>query len=188
MPERIAAAEIWSDACKYPAGCRGLIFKYFIVMCHFNMLLYEHLNQSVQFSFPRGKSINNIILGRRVEVLITKSVSYGCRSCQEHKVQGCISAACKGECVALEPNARCINSLGWAEIRYYSQSEYVVIAACRKSQQCSGSLQSQGCLLSFVFCFFRVTVEKQDRMIILLTRVCCCLFSLGLEVCVGCVL
>lgn len=48
------------------------------------MLLYEHLNQSMELSFPKGKSINNIILGRRVEVLITKSVSYVCRSCQEH--------------------------------------------------------------------------------------------------------
>lgn len=54
------------------------------------MLLYEHLNQSMGFPFPRGKSINNVILGKRVEVLITKSVSYVCRSCQENKVHGCI--------------------------------------------------------------------------------------------------
>lgn len=90
VPERVAAAEVWPDASKYPAGRQTLLFKCFIVIRHFNMLLCEHLNQSMEFSFPRGKSINNIILGKRVEVLVTKSVSYVCRSCQENKVRGCI--------------------------------------------------------------------------------------------------
>lgn len=42
-------------------------------------------------------TINNIILGRQVEVISTECVSYGQKNCQKHKVHGCIAANAKVE-------------------------------------------------------------------------------------------
>lgn len=47
--------------------------------------------------FFKGLSINNIILGRQMEAISTECVSCGQKSCQKHKVQGCISATAKVE-------------------------------------------------------------------------------------------
>lgn len=48
-------------------------------------------------TFLFKKKNKNIILGRRVEVIITESVSNGHKTCQKHRVHGCISATSKGE-------------------------------------------------------------------------------------------
>lgn len=53
--------------------------------------------QNLFIQKKKRRSINNIILGRRVEVIITESVSNGHKTCQKHKVHGCISATSKGE-------------------------------------------------------------------------------------------
>lgn len=78
--------------------------------------MIEEQNLFIQ---KKRRSINNIILGRQVEVIITESVSYGHKTCQKHKVHGCISATSKGEWLwdkyGIERN-----------IRYYSQSECAV--------------------------------------------------------------
>lgn len=128
-------------------------------MCHFSVLLYKDLNKQHDFPLSKGRSINNIILGRRVEVVITASVSYGYKSCQEHKVRGCISATSKGRATFM-PNARCINRLDRAEIRYYSRSE---CALSGKVMWCYHSLQQittafeliavAGPLVIFIFWF-----------------------------------
>lgn len=41
--------------------------------------------------------INNIFLGREVDVISTESVSFGQKSCQKDKVHGCISATAEVE-------------------------------------------------------------------------------------------
>lgn len=48
-------------------------------------------------AFFKRMTINNIILGRKVEVISTECVSYGQKSCQKHKVHGWIAATAKVE-------------------------------------------------------------------------------------------
>lgn len=73
--------------------CSAVTFRYFILLWHVNIFLWNDWNKSKSFF----QSINNIILGRQVEVISTESASYGQKSCQKHKVHGCISATAKVE-------------------------------------------------------------------------------------------